>query len=137
MSKIEKLSVFLAKYSEQNFETGVNDCALFVANWVMVLTGEDLAAPFRGQYSSDLGSARLMKRLGYQNLEDLAYQTMDRIAKRRASPLEAKRGDVAWVRGGKENLCGIVGPSGVVVLGVKGLIELPLHRVDIAWEVNA
>lgn len=135
MNKIEKLNVFLAQYANKGFVTGVNDCALFVSDWALALTGEDLAAPFRGRYKTDLGSARLIKKLGYKGLEDLVYREFDRIAKRRKSPLMAQRGDVAWVIGPQERVCGIVGAGGVLVLGVTGLVSLPLSSIVCAWGV--
>lgn len=136
MSKIEKLNTFLAKYADKDFATGVNDCALFVSDWTLELTGEDLAAPFRGRYKTDLGSARLIKKLGYKGLEDLVYREFDRIAKRRESTLIAQRGDVAWVNGSQERVCGVVGASGVLVLGVTGLVSLPLSSIVCAWEIE-
>ncbi|MBN8112654.1 DUF6950 family protein [Vibrio vulnificus] len=136
MNKIEKLNAFLAQHANKGFATGVNDCALFVSDWALVLTGEDLAAPFRGRYKTDLGSARLIKKLGYKGLEDLVHREFDRIAKRRKSPLMAQRGDVAWVIGSKERVCGVVGAGGVLVLGVAGLVSLPLSSIVCAWEIE-
>jgi len=136
MSKIERLNAFLAKYADKDFATGVNDCALFVSDWALELTGEDLAAPFRGRYKTDLGSARLIKKLGYKGLEDLVSKEFDRVAVRRSSPLFAQRGDVAWVKGSKEKICGIVGANGVLVLGVSGLVSLPTSTILCAWEIN-
>ncbi|MCU8207697.1 hypothetical protein M2H05_15010 [Vibrio vulnificus] len=136
MNKIEKLNEFLADYTGKGFATGVNDCALFVSNWALVVTGEDLAVPFRGRYKTDLGSARLIKKLGYKNLEDLVHREFDRVGKRRKSPLMAQRGDVAWVVGSQERVCGIVGAGGVLVLGVSGLVSLPLSSIVCAWEIE-
>ncbi|MBE4620985.1 DUF6950 family protein [Vibrio navarrensis] len=135
MNKFEKLNAFLANYADKDFATGVNDCALFVSDWTLELTGEDLAAPFRGRYKTDLGSARLIKKLGYQSLEDLVSKEFDRVAVRRSSPLLAQRGDVAWIKGRKECVCGLVGPQGVIVLGENGLNVLPMSSIQTAWEI--
>ncbi len=135
-TKTELLTEFLKPYQSQAFETGVNDCALFISDWTKTLTGLDLAVRFRGKYNSDLGSARLIKKLGYAGLEDLVCSELDRIGKRRQKPMLAQRGDIVWVHGAKERLCGIVGATGILVLGIDGLITLPISNALIAWEVD-
>ncbi len=135
-TKAELLAEFLKPYRSQEFETGVNDCALFISDWAKALTGLDLAVRFRGKYNSDLGSARLIKKLGYAGLEDLVCSEFDRIGKRRQKPMLAQRGDIVWVNGAKERLCGIVGATGILVLGIDGLITLPISKAAIAWEVD-
>lgn len=133
MKKLQQLTEFLTRYQDRPFETGVNDCALFISDWVLELTGKDFSEPFRGQYTSDLGSARLIKKLGFTDLSDLVSSTLDEHASRRSAPLLAQRGDVAWVKNRDEYLCGIVVGDGVVVLGENGLITLSILQVEKAW----
>ncbi|MCE7638393.1 hypothetical protein LZT07_13795 [Vibrio fluvialis] len=136
MSKLELLNAFIKNYQDRTFETGVNDCALFASDWAKTLTGLDLATRFRGKYRSDLGSARLIKKLGYRGLEDLVCSELDRIGHRLENPLQAERGDIAWVQGPTEKVCGIVGGTGVFVLGLNGLVSLPVTKVLRAWSID-
>ncbi|SHO58804.1 DUF6950 family protein [Vibrio quintilis] len=127
---------FLDPYLDRPFQTGVNDCALFVADWVKQLTGDDFAAPFRGHYQTDLGSARLIKKQGYRDLADLVISTLDSHCQRREFPALAQRGDVAWLDNQGRMLCGIVAACGVIAIGTDGLISLPISAVKIAWQVR-
>lgn len=136
MSKLELLNAFIKNYQDRTFETGVNDCALFASDWAKTLTGLDLATRFRGKYRSDLGSARLIKKLGYRGLEDLVCSELDRIGHRLDNPLQAGRGDIAWVQGPTERVCGIVGGTGVFVLGLDGLTSLPITKIKYVWSVD-
>ena len=72
------------------FEYGVNDCALFAADAVKVMTGTDFAADFRGKYKTALGAAKALKSAGYDNLEALAADKFKEVP-----PLTAKMGDLA------------------------------------------
>lgn len=51
------------------FEWGTLDCALFAADAVLAMTGHDIAAPFRGKYSTAAGSVRALKRYGAGELK--------------------------------------------------------------------
>jgi hypothetical protein len=54
------LTAFLGEQSAFEFKQGVSDCALTVANWVLLQTGIDPAANLRSQYSSDTGWRRIV-----------------------------------------------------------------------------
>lgn len=76
------------------FRWGQLDCALFVADAVLDMTGEDIAAPFRGRYSTAVGSARALKRYGSGDLKS----TFDTLLP--ARPIGyARRGDVVMSDG--------------------------------------
>lgn len=130
---IERLGKFLAHYRDTQFETGKHDCALFVAHWIELRTGEDLAASFKGAYRSDRESHKLIRAKGYQHLEDMVLTLGDKVGVRRETPLLAQRGDVAWITDGDTKLCGIVCAAGVAVLSDQGLIIKPLHSINVAW----
>jgi hypothetical protein len=130
---MEPLHQFLKSYQDVRFKTGVNDCALFVAAWVQLLTGEDLAKDFLGNYANDTGSHRLIRKRGFKNLEHMVHELGDKYGVRRETPALAQRGDVVWVAGSEQSLCGIIGAPGVMVLSEKGLIALPLQKVICAW----
>lgn len=58
------LSDFLCRASAEPFVYGEWDCAMFVANWVRAVTGNDPAAALRGSYSGEAGWRRLVLRGG-------------------------------------------------------------------------
>lgn len=57
------LDNYLDEQFEKPFEYGVRDCCLFAANWIELLTGVDVAAEYRGKYTTELGAARLIKKV--------------------------------------------------------------------------
>lgn len=70
MEKKEDWRFCLTEYLEgkkcQNFKYGYNDCALFAAGAIEAMTGEDIAANYRGKYSTYIGGLRKVRADGYQ-----------------------------------------------------------------------
>lgn len=60
----ERFAAFIESRRFQPFQWGVNDCALFAADWVLLLTGVDHAEGLRGQYHDEAGAQRLIARAG-------------------------------------------------------------------------
>lgn len=134
------------------FVWGTNDCALFAADWVAALTGEDPAAWFRGRYTTEGGAARaLLAWCKGQGLDlRLAGSAGERFTARLEAvatdilgaplntPLLAQRGDVVS-RDGDDGL-GCLG----VVLGALaafprrvpgGVVRAPVMGCRTAWAV--
>lgn len=66
------------------------DCAMFAADCVHAMTGEDPAARFRGRYTSAFGALRAMREAGFADLADAIGASFDEI-----HPSRARVGDVA------------------------------------------
>ena len=65
MNVAAKLSAFINQRNCEPFKWGKNDCCLFVADWVLFATGNDVAADFRGNYRTENGAFKqLFKRDG-------------------------------------------------------------------------
>lgn len=117
------------------FRWGVFDCALFAADCALAMTGEDLAAPFRGRYESEEGADQALGRRGHATLE--LYVT-GRLGPP-VAPSFARRGDAVLVA---SNTLGpalaIVGLSGTEIhlAAQKGLADLPLRLASKAWRVG-
>ncbi len=60
----ERLCQLIEERRHMKFSWGSNDCALFAADGVRVITGVDLAASYRGQYATDFGAARILEEAG-------------------------------------------------------------------------
>ena len=111
------------------FEWGSHDCCLWGADSVLALTGNDLAAQWRGTYSDALSAARLLKQLG--GLEALAATAGPEMP-----PSFAAQGDVGLVEANAEDgslsIAVCAGHSWLVV-GESGLLSFP--TAVRAWRV--
>lgn len=104
----------------------VFDCAHFAAGWVQACSGADLAAGWRGQYSTlDEGRAKL-KAAGYGDLDELAAAHLREIGGWGSS----QPGDVAAIRDQGHIALGIIGGPQIHVLGLKGLDYVHLDRAE-------
>jgi hypothetical protein len=77
------------------FALGKMDCSLFAADWVLMQTGVDLAAGWRGQYSTEAEYKRLLSAEG--NLVRVAARAMKKIRARQIPPAEAEPGDIGII----------------------------------------
>lgn len=75
------------------FAWGEHDCALFAAGAVLAMTGEDMAAPYRGHYKTLRGGLGLLKRKGFANHAELAASVFEEI-----HPSHAAVGDIAAIK---------------------------------------
>ncbi len=121
---------FLDSRRMMPFEWGRNDCAMFAADWVMIATGHDPAAEWRGTYSD----ASIMRQMKGNRLAKLVSDKFDECA-----VMEAHRGDI-----------GLVAPSGSIQMpalcvidtlavfgpGSDGLVSLPRSALMRAWRVE-
>ena len=110
----------------QPFEWGINDCALFAADAVKVMTGVDFAAEYRDGYKTQLGASRKLARAGYSDLEDLASKTFIEVP-----PLTAQMGDLAIIPTDLGPALGIV--LGADVATASG--HVPLTTIKRAFRV--
>lgn len=127
----ERLNALLAERYARPFAFGSNDCCLFAADTVLALTGFDLGAALRGQYSTAEEAARVLQEEG--GVQALAT-TM--LGQPRELPLLAQRGDVVCVEmEGRLSLGVVVGNGQWCAPGASGLVFRPMSEVLQAWEV--
>lgn len=113
------------------FAWGKQDCALFAADCVQAMTGEDFAAPFRGRYDTALGSVRALKMMGYASLEEYVIAVL-------GEPINANtagRGDVVMVDTPEGKALGVVAGIEAAVAGVNGLVLMPRDSWLSAWRI--
>lgn len=118
------------------FEWGVCDCALDGADWVLEITGVDIARKFRGKYKTLRGAVGALKRYGEGSLS----ATMDSLLPRIEDHEVTNRGDLVGVPCETPELfdCAIGVSDGltVKVLGPEGdLISVPISDRLFAWRV--
>jgi hypothetical protein len=96
----ERLAEVVKVATGRPFSWGENDCALFAADCAMAMTGVDPLAHVRGEYSSELGAARVLRRLGCDDVAQLA----DQVIGARIDVGFAQRGD--WLMIEEERVAG-------------------------------
>lgn len=113
-----RLVAFLVEHEGRPVEYGTSDCALFAADAVKEITGEDFGAPYRGTYSTAAGAAKALRKSGYSDLAELAAATFpDEVL-----PSFGQTGDLAVVKGEDGPALGIV--SGMWVVTAYGRVPV-------------
>jgi len=112
------------------FARGSQDCCMFAANVVKELTGEDLAADFRGTYNDDKGALKILADKG--GVRAIAASKLGE----EINPLNAQRGDVVLINGERGESLTICMGSYVVGTGTDGLVQFPLSSAICAWRVK-
>ncbi|MCI5097532.1 MAG: hypothetical protein MRY77_14550 [Rhodobacteraceae bacterium] len=120
-----RLRRFLAQSDGRPLIAGKHDCCLFGAGAIEAETGVDLAAPWRGRYSTFRGGYRILRKAGYSDHVALIASFLQEI------PVFAVRaGDIAIVPSESGDAVGVVQGEAVYVLGLDGRLSLvPLAPV--------
>jgi hypothetical protein len=113
------------------FVWGVHDCPTFAFETRMILTGgEDIAALWRGRYTTALGGERVMRRLGWASLEEMGRAL---LGEPRPAVLLARRGDIVLADTGLG--FGICTGASAVGMAPEGFVTVPLTSCRLAWAV--
>jgi hypothetical protein len=110
------------------FVWGKNDCALWCADWILTITGNDLAHDLRGKYSTQLQADTLLKNMGFDTVADYA----DKLLKTQPITL-AQRGDIVLHPQGALGICD--GHFSHFLMSI-GLTTIPTLRCQKSWKVD-
>jgi hypothetical protein len=110
---------------------GESDCLLTVADAIEAVTGKDLAVRIRGKYSSEIGAAKLMRRRGCANVEEVLAKRFPPVGR-----LLAKRGDVGTVERQGVLAAGYITEYGMAVKTERGLEFVPQTDIRSAYQVG-
>lgn len=126
------LLAYVQSVAAKPFVWGEHDCALFAAGAVEAMTGEDIAAPFRGKYKTLAGGLRMLKKRGFDNHADYAASLFEEI-----HPSSVNVGDIAALDTGSGIALGIVQGDRIYALqdGAAGISTVPLLRAKRAFRV--
>jgi hypothetical protein len=114
------------------FAWGSHDCILFAADCVAAMTGDDLAASFRGRYATREEAYAVLAKIG----GGLEYAITQALGKPAANNWRmAQRGDVVVVDAPTGTAAGIVVGSRVAVPDMQGLAFLPLSAARCYWRI--
>lgn len=133
MARVEHWECLLAAAIDtaraKPFVWGVHDCPTFAFETRMILTnGDDVAALWRGRYTTALGGARVMRRLGWASLEEMGRAL---LGEPRQAVLLTQRGDVVLADTGLG--FGICTGASAVGMAPEGLVTVPLTSCRLAW----
>lgn len=127
------LAEFIEGRMFKPFAWGVNDCAMFCADWIHTATGVDPAAEFRGTYSSEAEADAVLARF----LGSIEY-VVGGILKRHESVHFAKRGDIVMFMNHGRRTLGIVDLHGSRIMS-PGKDHMEFFYIGdgvCAWEVD-
>jgi len=114
------------------FEWGVHDCATWAHDVRRLLTdADDLASAWRGRYTTARGAARVMRRLGWKDLEEAARAFLGEPLE---TPLLAQRGDIVST-GGEAPALGVCLGAQAAFLSPEGLTMIRLSDCRLAWRI--
>lgn len=122
------------------FHYGSHDCCLFVAGAVEAMTGTDIAAAYRGKYSTRKQALQVASGMfGARTVEGIVEQVAKAHSMPEISPLHASRGDMVLLQPqkGRDHLLGIVSLTGtrILIAIAKGFGSVPITNAYRAWKV--
>lgn len=114
------------------FVWGQHDCLTWAFDVRAAITGQpSLADQWRGRYRTEKGALRLIRRFGHA---DLVAGLLAELGQPLASPLMARRGDIAMSRDAFPVVAIVLGAQ-VTAPGPDGPATFPLRDAAMAWRV--
>jgi hypothetical protein len=129
-----RLNAFIDSVKRRPFDWATNNCGEhFAAGAVEAMTGVDVAAKWRGRYTSASGAVRVMKNDGFASLGDMVASVLPEI-----HPSRAKLGDIAAIpaNGPFGTSLGIVNGEVILVLGEQSMGVVPSARAERVFAVG-
>jgi hypothetical protein len=134
-----ELHGFLRERAAAPFVWGGNDCCLFPADAILAMTGVDIAAEFRGRYTTAIGAKRAIRSVarGATVGDAVAWCAQQHGLAELPHPRCAQRGDLVVLEEDGRDMAGLVGLNGreLVAVGEGGLVTFPIEQVKRAWRV--
>jgi len=127
-------SILFAKIEDAKktpFQWGVFDCALFTADCVFAITGNDPARNYRNRYKTQRGAMGIIKREGFDSLAEM----MDTWYDTPVTKHFLRRGDVGMFDGGNGPTVGICTGAHVVAPSENGLVSVPVSLCFKGWSI--
>lgn len=136
MERVQEWQIALRKYIGEvrslPVRPGTHDCALFVAGAIAAVTGVDLAAEFRGKYTTYEEGLSLLRDHGYTDHVDMIAKHLEKLY----HPSMSLYGDIAIVSvAGDLDAAGIVNGPQIFVLGPRSLGTVPLMSARTVFRI--
>ena len=133
-----RLDSFLRQNQHRQFAYGRWDGCLFVADAIFEMIGVDVAASFRGKYSSARGALQAIREgTGTSSVRSAAEQTASLHCMPEIPASHAQRGDMVLIERGRCHSLGLVALNGreIVLVSKRGIWRLPIAFAAKAWQV--
>lgn len=125
-----RLLTVVAEWQDRPFVWGQYDCLRFCVACEVAIAGS--TAAILGNYKTERGALRCIKRNGFEQLADAVSAYAPQIA-----PAQAQRGD--WVMRAQGDICGgalgVVCGKGAAFMGQTGLVYFPVLTAARAWSI--
>lgn len=121
---------FLSENANRVFNPGEWDCSLLTSGGVNAITGNDPAAPYRGNYSTVEEGQALLQADGYADQIAFVESLFSEIP-----ILQASVGDIAVVEQLGEQGLGLVTGSSIAVVTLKRMGQVPLSKASRIFKV--
>jgi hypothetical protein len=122
-----RLARYVSGVARVRFRSGEHDCGMFAAGAIQVMTGEDVAAKFRGYRTIEEGRSAVAA-AGFGSMGDYLASIMPEV-----EPPFAQVGDIVALEENGEEALGVVQGPSIYVLRVDGLGLVPLSRATRAF----
>jgi hypothetical protein len=129
------LALFIEEKKAEPFVWGQNDCCLFVADWVCILTGYLPLSEIRGTYANAREAIDLAESLG--GVDGLWNDIATKQGWKLCPVSLAQRGDIAAMDSARHGpSVGVVIGANVLVAGRDGAQQMPLNECTKAWRIG-
>lgn len=125
-----RLNDHIEEWRHKKFEWGKSDCGHFCLYAEKAMCGSSRFEDWIGEYSTQKGLARLMIKMGAENLAAIFGARLNEI-----EPYKAQRGDFALIDTLLGDALSLVVGKKVAAMSKNGLIFLPLSAAKQAWKV--
>lgn len=134
MTRLENWPQILADFiaaADRPFRWGSWDCGLMAADCILAMTGIDIAAEFRGRYTTARGARRVMR----GSMAEMMARVSSAYGMPEVMATLARRGDMVMVDTPLGDALGICVGTRVACAGPNGLTLLPLSAARRAWRI--
>jgi hypothetical protein len=127
------------KAARAEFQYGEHDCCVWTTSVIDALLGTAISKLFRGTYITKFGALRQIKEYG-GDLEGAAKRIASEFGGEEIDPAFIQRGDCGLLHVQDEDgqtlpALGICIGSYLAVVARKGLVQIPIDKVEKAWRV--
>lgn len=125
-----RFEAFIASRQATPFVWGANDCALFAADCVHAITGQDPAPPGLRSHRTEKQALRTLERHG--GLHSIATRSLGQPIPARAAMV----GDVVLVKVGKRDALAVCNGQTAFGPSPLGLVSVGMETATLAWRVG-
>lgn len=124
-----RFEAFIASRQSVPFVWGANDCALFAADAVCAITGQDPAPPGLRAHRTEKQALRALERHG--GLHSIATAALGQPV----AASQASVGDIVLVKVGKRDALAVCNGQTAFGPSAHGLVAVGMETASLAWRV--